>query len=640
VSPTANLTSPSSVARVLLAASGSVLFALPVFATWQSGGVPPAVRFLSGAILLVTLARPVWGLFGVAFLLPVTPYLAAVTQASVDRSAVGEIVVASFLVAVMIRIVLGAKWPASRLGAPALVLGTVVAVSGIVRLAERQQATTYVGDFLHSLWRHLSSDYFGDAGSAAVFHDMHVWLQALTLAVVAERLLRLDRRGWPAVLLVGASTVAASSWRRLIEISLRRDEPFHAALNFLQTQRIQTLFPDVNAAASFYVLFFVPAAWLALQGSGGSRHAVAWVGRTGYVLAAVVLGLAVFMTHSRAAYAGAVIALSALWLTSRGLSRAVLTTGAAVLAAVLLFTLMIRNAGSAAQVSAAQSMDIRWQMGKIALRIAAERPVFGIGLGAFRAASRAFATPELSAIFPAVASGENAHNNFLQILAELGIVGLAAFLWTLVPAGRAALDAWRSPPSGAAALGLAGGLLAVLVTCFGGHPFLTAEVSWAFFLVLGAAVGLTPPQKQSAASNAGGRVAFWLSVLVIASAPVRVWQVHATVERRFIGATALTSQGSDIPYRRVGERSTWFPPNRTRLAILPLRLTADSPAVCTVRLNVDGRPANIVNASPTAWLPLEVSLTPREAAAAPWRLELRVDDSDCHLMVADPIYRD
>ena len=68
----------------------------------------------------------------------------------------------------------------------------------------------------------------------------------------------------------------------------------------------------------------------------------------------------------------------------------------------------------------------------------ASRPAFGIGLGEFYQRSGEFATPELIAKFP-VAVHENAHNNFLQIAAELGLIGGVVFVWLV--AARAAT--WR-----------------------------------------------------------------------------------------------------------------------------------------------------------------------------------------------------
>jgi O-antigen ligase len=55
--------------------------------------------------------------------------------------------------------------------------------------------------------------------------------------------------------------------------------------------------------------------------------------------------------------------------------------------------------------------------------------MFGIGVHQFYAASARALDPDFTSL-----SGyarENAHNNFLQVLTEQGVVGLAAMLWWL-----------------------------------------------------------------------------------------------------------------------------------------------------------------------------------------------------------------
>jgi hypothetical protein len=622
----------------LLAGLGCLLFVLPLAAIWQTHGVPPSVQLLAGVLLVATIARPQWGLLILAFVLPMAPQIHARTEAIVGRTAVAEILLVPVLFGAVVRIAAGARWPASRLAAPALVLGSLVAVDGVLGLGERQLLTTWPLDFVRGLWRHLSTGYYGDQSGYAAFHEMALWIEGLTLAVMAERLLRHDRRGWPAMLLAGASAVAFTSWIRLFEISMRQPEPLTAALDFLANVRQQTLFRDENAAASLYALFFVPAAWLAFRGGDAGR----WRAHAGYGLAAIIIGLALYWTHSRAAYVGAIVALVVLWLASRRFSRAV-KAGAAV-AGVVLIVLVLLISGSRVQVSSGRSLDMRWDMAKIALQITAQHPVFGVGLAGFRQASRAFVTPELRERFPATVAGENAHNNFLQILAELGIAGLGAFLWLIAVAARAWMETRRSE-SGAGAIAaqhaLTGGLLALLVSCLAGHPFLMPEVLWAFCLVLGAAVGLASERDGVAPARWAGRLAWTLFFVVLASAPVRLWQLqHAERDQRFIGAGGLTSEDSDRPYRRVGVRSVWFVPGQTRIAVLPLRMTAASPASCVVRVNLDGRQINSVAVTPREWLPLTVELDTAEAASASRRLELWVDDEACQGMVGEPAFRE
>ena len=66
---------------------------------------------------------------------------------------------------------------------------------------------------------------------------------------------------------------------------------------------------------------------------------------------------------------------------------------------------------------------VRWELAQTSLRMTASRPSFGVGIGSFYCAVRRIRSPELLRIFPP-AIHENAHNNFLQILAELGDRGV------------------------------------------------------------------------------------------------------------------------------------------------------------------------------------------------------------------------
>ena len=82
------------------------------------------------------------------------------------------------------------------------------------------------------------------------------------------------------------------------------------------------------------------------------------------------------------------------------------------------------------QRSAATAAQVRWELARTSVRMTAANPAFGIGIGRFYSRSGEFSSPELLATFPP-AVHENAHNNFLQILAELGIVGFGVLRWLL-----------------------------------------------------------------------------------------------------------------------------------------------------------------------------------------------------------------
>ena len=620
----------------LLAALGLVgctLFALPIVATWRSPGVPPTLQSLSAALLLLTAVRPGWGLLAVAALLPVSPYLSAILGAEVASPAAAEILLAPFLLAAGVRAALG-RPQGTELVRPAVVLGGLIAIGGAVGLAERQQVTTWPLDFVRHLVDHLWAHYFADSADFVAYHLAAWWIEGLALAALAERLIRSGSAGRTA-LVWGGAAAAATSWLRLIQISWRRPEPFAAALGFLQTQRINTLFTDVNAAGSLYALCLVPAAWLAWRGGGRRSGTRQWLRGAGGGAAAVVIALALWMTHSRAADAGALVALASAWLASRRPARR--TAAAAVgLAAVLLIVFVAVSPPSEQQVSSGRSLGIRWKMAGIALQITQEHPVFGIGLGEFRQASRAFVTPDVVTLFPETAVGENAHNNFLQILAELGIAGLLAFLWLLAAAARPLGRAWRLGRIDDLHLGLAGGVLAFLITCLAGHPFLTTEVLWVFLAALGVTAGLGPARPRPAVGAWSRRIAPAVTAAVLVAAPVRFWELrHQDLHRVAIGVGPPSRDAGGAWYRMAAARSLWFVPSAARSVRIPLRVTDDSPSFCRVHVDLDGAPANIVDVTAAGWQYVDLPLDPARAPSSSHRVELRTDESECRLMVGD-----
>ncbi|PIU83163.1 MAG: hypothetical protein COS68_05295, partial [Elusimicrobia bacterium CG06_land_8_20_14_3_00_38_11] len=66
------------------------------------------------------------------------------------------------------------------------------------------------------------------------------------------------------------------------------------------------------------------------------------------------------------------------------------------------------------------------------LRMLFDKPVFGVGLGSFHISFPDYASDELKKIWPQSQNIVNdAHSEFVQILAETGIVGFGIFLWIL-----------------------------------------------------------------------------------------------------------------------------------------------------------------------------------------------------------------
>ena len=104
--------------------------------------------------------------------------------------------------------------------------------------------------------------------------------------------------------------------------------------------------------------------------------------------------------------------------------------------------------------------DIRLKINRDALHMFAQRPILGWGLGTFETVYpqfRSFYTDLLV---------DKAHNDYLQLLAETGLLGFAIMIWFLVSALRAALPKirnWPSDVNGAVALAALIGISGILV---------------------------------------------------------------------------------------------------------------------------------------------------------------------------------
>jgi hypothetical protein len=119
---------------------------------------------------------------------------------------------------------------------------------------------------------------------------------------------------------------------------------------------------------------------------------------------------------------------------------------------------------------------------------------------------------------------ENAHNYFMQLAAEIGLLGFAACIALIADMLRLVGRAIARAPDNYRLLGLGCGVVAFLVTCTTGHPFLTPEVVFPFWLVAGLTVALSAPTspRESAVIRRLSLPAMAACVIALAvSVPVR-----------------------------------------------------------------------------------------------------------------------
>jgi O-antigen ligase len=137
----------------------------------------------------------------------------------------------------------------------------------------------------------------------------------------------------------------------------------------------------------------------------------------------------------------------------------------------------------------------RTDLWAIAQQVAADHPLLGVGIGNFEEVEPAYAsrTTNLSAVDLVIDDPHVVHNSYLELLAELGVVGLACFVAFV---GGAIALGWRAvrafARSGNTDLELiARGLIVGLTGMLAASIFLSAQYEKQLWLLLGFATALT-----------------------------------------------------------------------------------------------------------------------------------------------------
>ena len=282
---------------------------------------------------------------------------------------------------------------------------------------------------------------------------------------------------------------------------------------------------------------------------------------------------ALYLTGSRSVIAAALVGLVVLVFTvvrqRTGAARGVV--GFAILAVVVMVVSYSWMSGrDVAGETARQSLTVRGELVRAGLRVVATRPLFGVGIDRFFLLAGGFASPELRALWP---GRMNPHNDFLRFGAELGLVGLALFLWILAGAGRRTWEALRRTRDAPLA-GLAAGLVAFLVTSLVSNPLMVREVSYVFWIALGLAVGHAArlqaprdvpgkwcpdsPGRRSVLARLRWTIALLLGGLLVFSVPFRARQELATVDLTHVsyGFFAWGAEPDGTRCRLSGPRAT------------------------------------------------------------------------------------
>ena len=608
----------SLVVRIAARACLIVLVLLPVGGAiaipWRSAApvVSPAGALAVAGMFLVALLRPGDGLLLCAAFATLAGRFAGLLH---TEPLLGETLVLAFLggwlagETVRRRPAAHAACPCTL---PALALAAVVGASVLVQVIVAQVSVDYPWPYARQVVAYLATDYlvvpnrFGELGAAArILEGIGLFIATVDLS---RRDASLARRA-VAMAAIGAIGVAALNVSRIGEVGFRSTEPLRAVARSLVAVRISTVFPDFNAAGSYLVMMCFVALGLAVA---RRRARFVWIAAASLMLAAL------WITGSRVAVAAVPIGLLVFaWLakTARWSSLAakrVVAAGVAIVGALAVTAGLWYLHETAAKRSVPVAVQWRVELGRAALRMFRSSPVFGIGVGRFWEQSGEFIDEPFRRFVPR----ENAHNNYLQILAELGAAGLIAFLWLLATVARGAW-ARRRRGSDAILAGTAAGMVAFLVTCLTGHPLLIREVSFAFWLVLGLIAGLSSDTRRFQASAwdnqrvqrsslvTSGRLLPAVVICLAVSVPIRA---HQFIEhdmdfvRATIGFSDWHFDGAGIRYRTMTGRAEFYVPGGTCDMTMGLQVEAGGRRATTeVEIRVDGDAGNRFEAVTGSW---------------------------------------
>ena len=475
--------------------------------------------------------------------------------------------------------------------APALLAGVVLACSVVVVVASSSTASPQA---LHrALGEAVQGDYFVDRGAFEPASIGLIQMQSLALFAAAAALaiaMPAFVASFARMLVAGAAAAALLNLQRFLQIVLRADASTPAIGATLRHVRINVAYRDVNAAGSFFALTGTAAGALSL--TRAMRALIAGL------FATVVIVAAMWLTGSRAAVAAFLLACFGLVLTARPSrhKRIALPAGlAACLAATLLFAVVFPNrVGRSA-------MSIGWltraEMAKVSLRMTADHPWFGVGAGRFYDASAEYLpSTRLAGIYPQ----ENAHNNYLQVLAELGAVGSLLLLWLVGVSCHYALAGARD--GGAARRALLAGIAAFAATMLFGHPLLTPEVCYVFALTAGVATGAGMSPRAAALPASSRWAAIAVGIALAATVPMRVHGARqsANFDQVAWGVSPWQTTDDGLKARALRGRATVFVPTTARVVDIPVRLARPGTRV-VVSVKYHDHFADDLVVSTTSW---------------------------------------
>lgn len=209
-----------------------------------------------------------------------------------------------------------------------------------------------------------------------------------------------------------------------------------------------------------------------------------------FALAISIIFVGLVLTYSRSAWVGLLAALVIVSILKEKRVRLILLAGVMLISLTLVFLpnwSVTKRVVSIADLSC-PSIAERIYGWRGSLRIIKDYPITGVGVGGFQEVYPQYILPQ------ATMHLLHAHNNFMDIAVETGILGLCAFCWLLVVFFKSSINVFRKTEDRylkAVSLGCLGAFSVFVVSGLTEYTFGFSEVLMPLYFLMGMSIAIS-----------------------------------------------------------------------------------------------------------------------------------------------------
>lgn len=383
--------------------------------------------------------------------------------------------------------------------------------------------------------------------------------------------------------------------------------------------------PSLDSAGPYFML----VAFIAI-----GTAAISWTHLIPGLLAGVICIAGLWLTHTRSAIVAglATTAASVAWWAAaraRWFSplRTLLVT--AVVALAVGVSVVIYNPSSVLGAQGNRSLYERVLLSGTALRMMAAEPLFGVGVNQYEFRYREFAPPEM--LLQNITY--NAHNYFLWIGAELGILGLGFFVWLVGEAFAVVWTQLNLRRSDYWFHGASAGIIAFVITWSIGQPLGIPQIAYSFWIVFGVVTtsSLANPEAVRPVRRYPLFARLSLAaviVLIVGSVPLRAHRAVSQIDLSRVSYGFYNANEADNrAFRWAGPRVRFYRRSSVKAINIPLAAKLrDTPKGADIDILLNGRLAHHVELRDKAWHDIQVNAP--DSTEPFWQVDLKITPID------------